>query len=78
MRVIADHIRTLAFAIAEGTIPGNEGRSYVLRRILRRALRFARNLGFKEPVLYKLPDVLNGIMDEVFPEIGTQNKRLKK
>ena len=66
MRVIADHIRTLTFAIADGAIPGNEGRSYVLRRILRRALRFARNLGFHEPILYKLVPILVKNMGDVF------------
>ncbi|MGA2297693.1 MAG: alanine--tRNA ligase, partial [FCB group bacterium] len=78
MRVIADHIRTLAFAIAEGTIPGNEGRSYVLRRILRRASRFARNLGFKEPVLYKLLSALDEVMGEVFPEIVSHKQTIGK
>ncbi|TAL69924.1 MAG: alanine--tRNA ligase [Bacteroidetes bacterium] len=69
MRVIADHIRTLAFAIADGALPSNEGRGYVLRRILRRASRFAKNLGFKEPVLFKLVPVLIGTMKDVFPEL---------
>jgi alanyl-tRNA synthetase len=69
MRVIADHLRTLSFAIADGALPGNEGRGYVLRRILRRGSRFARNLGFKEPVIYKLLPVLIDIMGEQFPEL---------
>jgi alanyl-tRNA synthetase len=53
MRVIADHIRTLVFSIADGAMPGNEGRGYVLRRILRRACRYARNLGFRAPMQRK-------------------------
>ncbi len=69
MRVIADHIRTLSFAIADGAHPGNEGRGYVLRRILRRAARYARNLGLTEPVLYKHVDVLCATMGDVFPEL---------
>ncbi len=70
MRVIADHVRTLSFAIADGASPGNEGRGYVLRRILRRASRYARNLDFREPVVYKLVDALVSSMSATFPEIG--------
>jgi alanyl-tRNA synthetase len=68
-RVIADHIRTLSFAIADGIQPGNTDRNYVLRRILRRAVRYGRTLGFHEPFLYKLVNVLAETMGEVFPEI---------
>ena len=68
-RVIADHIRTLSFAIADGITPGNNDRNYVLRRILRRAVRFGRTLGFQEPFFYKLVDVLAATMGDVFPEI---------
>jgi len=69
MRVIADHIRTLSFAIADGAVPSNDGRGYVLRRILRRASKYARNLGLHEPFLYKLVEVLAKSMGDVFPEI---------
>ena len=69
MRVIADHIRTLVFSIADGAMPGNEGRGYVLRRILRRACRYARNLGFRAPMMYQLTDVLAETMGDVFPEV---------
>jgi alanyl-tRNA synthetase len=72
MRVIADHARTLSFAIADGALPGNEGRSYVLRRILRRASRYARNLGFREPIIYKLVDTIRDTMGDVFPELVSQ------
>lgn len=72
MRVMADHIRTLAFSIADGAIPGNDGRGYVLRRILRRASRYSRNLGFREPVLWKLVQTLVDTMGDIFPEIVQQ------
>src|SRR5205807_2065988 len=71
-RVIADHIRTLSFAIADGIIPSNEGRGYVLRRILRRAVRYGRTLGFHEPFFFKLVDVLAKAMGDVFPEVRTK------
>jgi len=78
MRVIADHVRTLSFAIADGAIPGNEGRSYVLRRILRRACRFARNLGFKEAVIYKLVPTLIDVIGNSFPELQENQATIEK
>lgn len=78
MRVIADHIRTLSFAIADGAIPGNEGRGYVLRRILRRAARYARNLGLTEPVLWRVVDALTEAMGEAFPELIQHQALIKK
>src|SRR6476620_7133252 len=77
-RVIADHIRALSFAIADGIIPSNEGRGYVLRRILRRAVRYGRTLGFHEPFFFKLIDVVAKTMGDVFPEIRTQQSRIKE
>jgi alanyl-tRNA synthetase len=68
-RVIADHIRTLSFAVADNIQPGNTDRNYVLRRILRRAIRYGRLLGFREPFFYKLVGVLARTMGDVFPEI---------
>ena len=68
-RVIGDHIRTLSFSIADGILPGNNERNYVLRRILRRAVRYGRTLGFQEPFFYKLVDVLTDSMGEIFPEL---------
>ena len=78
MRVIADHVRALTFAIADGAIPSNEGRGYVLRRILRRAARFGRNLDMHEPFIYKLVDVLVKTMSDVFPEINEQQTYIEK
>ncbi len=69
-RVIADHIRTLTFAIADGAIPSNEGRGYVLRRILRRASRFAKELGVKKPFLCELVPLLVQQMKGAYPEIA--------
>ena len=76
-RVIADHIRTLSFAIADGIQPGNTDRNYVLRRILRRAVRYGRTLGFHEPFFYKLVDVLAETMGDIFPEIRAKNRHVQ-
>src|SRR5947207_2319057 len=77
-RVIADHIRTLSFAIADGIQPSNEGRGYVLRRILRRAVRYGRTLGFHEPFFYNLTDVLVRTMSDIFPELRQQRAEIKE
>src|SRR5216117_2243800 len=77
-RVIADHIRALSFAIADGIIPSNESRGYVLRRILRRAVRYGRTLGFHEPFFFKLADVVARTMGDVFPEIRVRQSRIKE
>ena len=69
MRVIADHLRTLSFAIADGVMPSNDGRGYVLRRLLRRAARFGRTLGLDKPFLCTLFPVLEAQMAPVFPEL---------
>src|SRR5437762_2261728 len=76
-RVIADHIRALSFAIADGIIPSNEGRGYVLRRILRRAIRYGRSLGFHEPFFFKLVDVVAKTMGNVFPEVREKQSQIK-
>lgn len=68
-RVIADHIRSCSFLISDGVIPGNEGRGYVLRRILRRAVRFGKVLGIEETFMNKLVPVVVELMGEAFPEI---------
>jgi len=77
-RVIADHIRTLSFAIADGILPGNTDRNYVLRRILRRAVRYGRTLGFHEPFFFKLVDVLARTMGDVFPELRARHHQVKE
>jgi alanyl-tRNA synthetase len=77
-RVIADHIRTLSFAIADGIEPGNGERNYVLRRILRRAVRYGRVLGFQDPFFYKLVDVLVETMGDVFPELRLRKKQVQE
>ena len=77
-RVIADHIRTLSFAIADGIQPGNTDRNYVLRRILRRAVRYGRSLGLHEPFFHKLVDVLARTMGDVFPELRTKQKHIEQ
>jgi alanyl-tRNA synthetase len=76
-RVIADHIRTLTFAIGDGIQPGNTDRNYVLRRILRRAVRYGRSLGFRAPFFHKLVDVLARTMGDVFPEIRAKQKHIE-
>src|SRR5438045_543385 len=76
-RVVADHIRALSFAIADGIIPSNEGRGYVLRRILRRAVRYGRSLGFHEPFFFKLVNVVAKTMGDVFPEVPVADSRIK-
>ncbi len=77
-RVIADHIRTLSFSIADGIVPGNSDRNYVLRRILRRAVRYGRTLGFTEPFFYKLVDTLASHMGDVFPELKQRKDFVKQ
>ncbi|MDQ7793063.1 MAG: alanine--tRNA ligase [bacterium] len=71
-RVIADHVRTCTFLIGDGAVPGNEGRGYVVRRILRRAVRFGRVLGLEEPFLEGLVPVVVRIMGEAYPELGVR------
>jgi len=70
-RVIADHLRASSFLIAEGVLPSNEGRGYVLRRIMRRGMRHAHTLGSKYPIFFKLFDVLLNEMSESYPELNT-------
>ena len=79
MRVVADHVRTLAFAIADGASPSNTGRGYVIRRILRRAVRFGyQALGFREPFLCKLVEPLKEKMGGQFPELGERQDYIER
>jgi alanyl-tRNA synthetase len=77
-RVIADHVRTLSFAIGDGILPSNEGRGYVLRRILRRAIRYGRTLDFHEPFFFQLVDVVAQTMGDVFSEIRVKQRAIKE
>jgi len=77
-RVIADHARTLSFAVADGITPGNNDRNYVLRRILRRAVRYGRTLGFHQPFFYKLTGVLAQTMGDVFPELRAKQAHVEQ
>lgn len=77
-RVIADHVRASVFLISEGLIPSNEGRGYVLRRLIRRASRFAKLLGQKDPLLYKLVDHVIKEYGEVYPELGQNRETVIK
>lgn len=68
-RVIADHIRTVTFAVSDGALPSNEGRGYVLRRLLRRAVRFAKQIGIEKPFMYQLVNNVASIMETFYPEL---------
>ncbi len=78
LRVIADHIRACSFLIVDGIIPSNEGRGYVLRRIIRRAIRHGHKLGLREPFFYKIVDVLCQEMGEAYPELVNAKDQVKK
>ena len=77
-KVIADHIRALAFAIGDGALPGNEGRGYVLRRLLRRAVMHGRRLGINETFLYKLVVTVGQIMESYYPEVLEKRDFIEK
>ena len=78
LQVVADHIRSCAFLIADGVVPSNEGRGYVLRRIIRRAIRHGNKLGFIEPFFHKLVSPLNELMGEVYPELDKECERVSQ
>ncbi|HFU4203441.1 TPA: alanine--tRNA ligase [Streptococcus suis] len=77
-KVIADHIRALSFAIGDGALPGNEGRGYVLRRLLRRASMHGQRLGITEPFLYKLVETVGNIMVSYYPEVLEKRAFIEK
>ncbi|GAB2554780.1 alanine--tRNA ligase [Gracilibacillus alcaliphilus] len=68
-KVIADHIRTVTFAVSDGALPSNEGRGYVLRRLLRRAVRYARQIGIEKPFMFQLVPTVGSIMQDFYPEV---------
>src|SRR5690606_1955980 len=68
-KVIADHIRTVSFAIGDGAVPSNEGRGYVLRRLIRRAVRFAKEIGIDRPFMFELVETVGAIMKDFYPEV---------
>jgi len=71
-RVIADHIRTCCFAISDGALPSNEGRGYIIRRLIRRAVKYARKLGIEQPFMKQLVPVVVDIMDDFYPELKSK------
>ena len=77
-KVIADHIRTVSFSIGDGALPSNEGRGYVLRRLLRRAIRFAMKLGINDPFMYNLVPVTGDIMKDYYPEVNEKKEFIMK
>jgi alanyl-tRNA synthetase len=76
--VVADHLRSLAFGFAEGIVPSNEGRGYVLRRLLRRASRRMRILGARKPLLYKLIGVVTDVMMDAYPELSKKREHIAR
>ncbi|MFC4738220.1 alanine--tRNA ligase [Bacillus daqingensis] len=77
-KVVADHIRTVTFAVGDGALPSNEGRGYVLRRLLRRAVRYAKTLGINEPFMYRLVPVVGEIMKDFYPEVLQKSEFIQK
>src|SRR5690625_4690213 len=75
-KIIADHIRTVSFAISDHALPSNEGRGYILRRLIRRAARYAKNLGIEKPFMYKLVPVVGSIMEDYYPEVADQQQSI--
>ncbi len=78
MRVIADHARAVTFLICDGALPSNEGRGYVLRRIMRRAARHAKMLGCAEPMLFNMVDAVREVMGDAYPELQEREEYIKK
>src|SRR5207253_9145764 len=78
LRVIADHARATTFLIGDGVRPSNEGRGYVLRKIMRRAMRHGRRLGLHEPFLYKSIDWVAAVMKSAYPELMPERARIQE
>lgn len=77
-KVIADHIRTVTFAVADGALPSNEGRGYVLRRLLRRAVRYAKKLNINRPFMYELVPVVGEVMQDFYPEVKEKTEFIQR
>ncbi|WP_442595130.1 alanine--tRNA ligase [Neobacillus sp. D3-1R] len=77
-KVIADHIRTVAFAVGDGALPSNEGRGYVLRRLLRRAVRYAKQININRPFMYELVPVVGEIMQDFYPQVKEKEEFIQK
>jgi alanyl-tRNA synthetase len=77
-KVIADHIRTVTFAVGDGALPSNEGRGYVLRRLLRRAVRYAKQLGINRPFMFELVPIVGEIMVDFYPEVKDKTEFIQK
>src|SRR5699024_710419 len=75
-KIIADHIRTVAFAVGDHALPSNEGRGYILRRLIRRAVRYAKNIGINEPFMFKLVPTVGDIMKDYYPEVIEQKDHI--
>ena len=75
-KIIADHIRTVAFAIGDHALPSNEGRGYILRRLIRRAVRYAKYIGIEKPFMYKLVPTVGKIMQSYYPEVNNQEDHI--
>ncbi|USG64052.1 alanine--tRNA ligase [Brevibacillus ruminantium] len=78
LKVIADHARTVTFAIGDGALPSNEGRGYVIRRLLRRAVRMGKKLGIEQPFLYRLTETVGSMMGEFYPEVVEKRAFIEK
>lgn len=78
LKVIADHIRTIVFAIGDGALPANEGRGYIIRRLLRRAVRYGKSIGIDKPFLYSLTSVVGEVMKAYYPEVLKKRDFIEK
>lgn len=78
LKVIADHVRTVAFSVGDGVLPSNEGRGYVIRRLLRRAVRYGKMLGMDKPFLYELTPIVGEIMGVYYPEVVEKREFIEK
>jgi alanyl-tRNA synthetase len=77
-KVISDHVRTVSFAIGDGAVPSNEGRGYVLRRLIRRAVRFAKEIGIEKPFMYELVSVVADIMKDFYDQVVKKQEFIKE